>query len=435
MIIFRKNALQKISSAEELDKSIFIVNSVSWLVLLAIVAIAVIFISWATVSTIKTEVKAQGIFLPHNGIIADIVASRGGKLKKIKFNVGDYVREDDIVAELSSDKLQEEYTIAKRRIATEQEFYNKVSGQIHNEKALRNKKNKIQIAYIDENIENIKKEVQVSEKIYAENQEFYKQHLITETKLSNLFISLSQIKSRLNNLVISKNDIFTQDNKINHQESLRLINISKNINTYSYKIELLELELQGLYIKSPENGLITEIKVINNTDIRAGEPIMSVVTGGRYDTEYDSENQSSSFIDFNKEREKTLKYLAYVDIANGKKVKRDTKVNIEVSYLSKNSYGMVKGLVKSISEFPLSSAAIKAKLSNENLVSLFTQRGPVYEVSVELLYDENFRLEWTSAKGYEVDGIDVGSLGFTSFIIKEVRPITLAIPWLKSVFD
>ncbi len=435
MIIFRKNALNKISSAEELDKSIFIVNSTSWLVLLTIFIIAIIFVLWATFSSIKTEVKANGIFLPHHGIIVDVITNGSGKLKKINFNIGEHVKQGDIVAELSSDKLQEQFTIAKQRLATEQAFHQQVSGQISNERLLRNKKTKIQIAYINENIANLKKEIAISEKIYAENQKFYKEHLITETKLSNLFVALSQIKARLNNLVISKNDIFTQNNKIIHQESLRLSEILKNINSYNYKIELLKLDLQGLYIKSPEDGIITEIKVIQNTQVRVSQPVMSLVTGGKYNMDENIENPSDSLIAFNKKRNKSLRYLAYVDVINGKKVKHDTLVNIEVSYLNKNSYGMVQGRVRHVSEFPLSSAAIKAKLSNENLVTLFTKQGPVYEVFVELLYDENYRLKWTSAKGYEVDSIDIGSLGFTNFIIKEVRPISLAIPWLKSVFD
>ena len=426
MIIFRKNALNKISSAEELDKSIFIVSSISWLILLTIIVIAIIFVIWSIFAHIKTEVKSQGIFLPKNSIIADITTNRRGLLKEFKATVGDYVKVGDTVAILSSDKLEEEFAISKRQLDTEKIYYEKVRDQIANEKKLRDKENKLHLSYIDSNIASLQKEITLSKTSYEENEKLYKDHLITEQKLNNLFITLNQNKIRLNDLILNKTNVLNQSNKLSHQENLKLAGILKNVNSRKDKVELLDIDIKNLYIKVQISGLITEIKAIKNSQINSNEAIMSVVTH----TDKNSQNTDNM-----KSGNKSLEYLAYVDVFNGKKITPGTDVNIEVSYLSRNTYGMVKGKVKSVSSFPLSSTAIKAKLSNVSLVNLFTKKGPVYEITVDLLKDENQHLRWTSAKGSKVSAIEIGSLGFASFITERRRPISFAIPWLKSILD
>lgn len=420
MIIFRKNALKKISSAEEIDKSIFIVNPISWVVLSTLVVIIVIFVLWSIFSTLETKVKGQGIFLPHAGSVVNILSTKPSIVKDIKFQSGDYVNKNDVIIELSSANLQEQMLISKRKLIIEQQFYEQISQDISQERRLRVDKNLEQLNYIDKNIANLKNEVVIDEDIYLKNKELYKSRIVTEGQLNALSTKLHLVKDRLNNTILKKIQLSNQDNKLIHQENTRLANIRKNISAYANALESLEIELGELIVKAPASGFITEIKVIKNTRVNANQSIANLVIS----------KESNNILKLTQNHR--LEYLAYIDLLNGKKLKKGMTVNIEVHYLDKNSYGMVKGIVKSVSKFPLSSAGIQAKLSNRNLVNLFTKRGPVYEVVVELLYHKD-GLKWTSKKGNDVKYIDIGSLGYANFVISKKRPISMAIPWLKSV--
>jgi len=75
--LYRKSALEKISSPEQLDKALTITSPFSWIVLIGIAVAVVASIVWSILGTIPVTVSAQGIVAPKVGTNAVYAADSG----------------------------------------------------------------------------------------------------------------------------------------------------------------------------------------------------------------------------------------------------------------------------------------------------------------------------------------------------------------------
>ncbi len=437
MIIFRKNALGKLSSAEELDKSIFITNPATWITLWMIIILTVGFIIWSVLALVSSRVHSQGIFLPNNGRVVNVVTSQGETLDRIYVGVGDYVGKGDKVAKFSAATLEKRLKIAEKKLKLERKLYHKVVKQTKEERSERKINNNRHLKYIDSSISFLTKEIADSEQIFEENKAFYEDRSITQSALVSFRTNLHQLKNQLNSLILNRNELLSNESQIIHQEDIRLDKLEQVVNSLESDIELLKSSIEGTVVESPVAGLVIELKATQDEYVGPQTPLISIVNHSPPPGSIISKDGLGYGELMKQNQQEDIEFLAYVDVFNGKKIKPGMKVNVEVGYLDRNSYGFVKGSVQSISDFPLSSAGIYAKLANKNLVNLFLQKGPAYEVSVKLLKktDSKNGFDWTSEKGLNVKNIDVGSIGTAEFLLEEKRPISLAIPWIKSLFN
>ena len=59
--LYRKSALERISSPEQLDKALKVTSPMSWLALLAVTLIVVVTVIWSIVGTIPVTVTTSGV--------------------------------------------------------------------------------------------------------------------------------------------------------------------------------------------------------------------------------------------------------------------------------------------------------------------------------------------------------------------------------------
>jgi HlyD family secretion protein len=102
--------------------------------------------------------------------------------------------------------------------------------------------------------------------------------------------------------------------------------------------------------------------------------------------------------------------------------------------VKKEEFGTVLGTVQSVSDLPVSNAAIKAMLHNDGLVQQFTREGSPILVRAHLMKDPSTpsRLAWTSGRGPDFD-IEPGTLVSATITVREQAPVTLILPFLKSI--
>lgn len=75
--LYRKSALERISSPEQLDKALTVTSPVSWIALLGITVIVVVSVIWSIVGTIPVTISTQGIVSPKVGTNSVYVADAG----------------------------------------------------------------------------------------------------------------------------------------------------------------------------------------------------------------------------------------------------------------------------------------------------------------------------------------------------------------------
>jgi len=88
--LYRKSALERISSPEQLDKALKITSPLSWLALLAITLIIVVTVIWSIIGTIPVTVTTQGIvaspvstnsvYIQETGTVVSVLVHAGDEL-------------------------------------------------------------------------------------------------------------------------------------------------------------------------------------------------------------------------------------------------------------------------------------------------------------------------------------------------------------------
>ena len=99
--IFRKVALERLSSPEQLDQMMRVTHRRGWMALGALIALLATAVVWGLFGTISTKVMGQGILLRHGGL-GNVVATYTGEITEFHVSAGEIVSEGQLVASLFS---------------------------------------------------------------------------------------------------------------------------------------------------------------------------------------------------------------------------------------------------------------------------------------------------------------------------------------------
>ena len=108
--------------------------------------------------------------------------------------------------------------------------------------------------------------------------------------------------------------------------------------------------------RSDNRGVVLELLKHAGDPVTNGESIAIVSSGG--------------------DHAGNIRLLAYVPAADGKKIRPGMSVYFSPSALRAADYGYIKGIVASVSLFPVSCDSIRAELKNRDFAGTLTQEGP-----------------------------------------------------------
>lgn len=97
---FRKKALERLSSPEELDRLVRVTRPRTWIALGGLLLVIAAVLLWATLTTITTTASGVGFVLPEGGLI-EASAVRPGIVEKIDVAPGQHVRAGDELGRLT----------------------------------------------------------------------------------------------------------------------------------------------------------------------------------------------------------------------------------------------------------------------------------------------------------------------------------------------
>lgn len=177
-------------------------------------------------------------------------------------------------------------------------------------------------------------------------------------------------------------------------------------------------EVVSKYIYSDYDGVVDEIMVRNGSIVNAGAPICSIRrTQGRND----------------------LSGVLYIPIEQGKRVEPGMSIQLAPNGTDVSQSGSLLGIVRSVSQYPVSVAGMSNSLGNDQLVQyiLTNEKGAVMEIKFDLVKDETSESGylWTSSVGKHKP-ITAGSFCTGSIIIDRVPPLQKVFykfsQWLRS---
>ena len=176
------------------------------------------------------------------------------------------------------------------------------------------------------------------------------------------------------------------------------------------KVNQLEFQLETVSrVVSPVSGRIVEVKVSRGDFVNPGQALVSLEATG--------------------EEIKDLEAVLYVRAEDAKKIEPGMAVNIALTSIKKEEFGLLLGRVTSVPKYPQSFAGMMKTLGNEELVKQLTGMGAPVEVHIDIIPDAGTvsGYKWTTPVGPPVK-LNSGTLVTGSVIVKTQRPLSLIFP-------
>jgi len=412
MSIFRQKALKRLSSPENLDEALVAAAPRHWVAFMAFAMAIGVTVAWGFLGSIPTRISADGILLRRDSEVFSATAEGNGKLIEVLVQLGDHVTAGQTVAilkqsteirhlELTEEKL--ETAIARREADLEAQAEDTV---------LRKHLSSKERASLLKKIENARDRMVNLEALVADMQRLLERGFIERSRLLARENELIQVRELIADLENSIVKIDVQDRERAEYWKDRITAADKEIEALREEIENTTERLnQVRTVDAPIDGVVTEISASLGDVISAGTPVVRVIS--------DASDMDA---------------LLFVPPSDGKLIKVGQMTNVEPTVAKKEEFGTIIGRVRNVSDLPVSGIAIKAMLHNDKLVQRFTSKGAPVAVRADLVEagGTKDRFRWTGGNGPDFE-IEQGTLVSATITVRRQAPITLVMPFLKSV--
>jgi HlyD family secretion protein len=412
--VFRKVALDRLSSPDQLDLLTQVVGAKGWLVLITLAFSVLVAVVWGVFGEIPSKVAGQAMLTRAGGIF-DVPSTAQGRVAELKVNAGDMVKAGDIVARIEQPELAYEIVSLqarmqelKGRAATLQGFARRgdeLQGQLLTSRQ-RQIEEKIRI--------NTANQATLEDRIRNERT-LLDQGLITRQTLLNSQMELEQMRqdteatrSQLRQLSIQNLESRKQGESEEAGLRLQMAELERQIGAQTERLHLQSI------VRSPYSGRILEVK-----GGRAGGIVglgMSLFTLEREDDGVTV----------------PLEAVIFVSALDGPSVKVGMDVQINPGNVKPEEYGYMVAKVRWVSTYPASDQGIIQIVQNEKLVDKLSGGGPPIKVLADLVRDPSTPsgYKWSSRKGPDL-AITSGTLGKVTITTEKRAPVALVIPALK----
>lgn len=408
-MIFRKVALERLSSPEQLDQLMEVTSPRGWLALVALGALLLSALGWGIFGSIPTKASGQGILIRQGGV-SDVVATGSGQIEQMKVSVGDVLHAGQPVASVRQDPLLRQIQEGEAKLAQIKVDYQSLLAFAEEQRRLKARDRSQQKANLQQSIQRLEKDASlvteklaVRGKLLAEGLITKQSLLDTEQELNSTRDALASSRLQLDGLDLKRLEAEQDVEQQLDARRLTLRDEESQIRELKAKLE------ENASVLSPYDGRVLEVMAGLGDLVSPGTPILTV--------EVVSEE---------------LMALIYVPATGGKQIQPGMPVQIAPSTVKEEEYGYMLGVVSWVAEFPSTSRGMMSLLANQDLVSQLTAQGLPIQANVELLRDPTTPTgyKWSSSKGPSVK-ISSGTLAVGSIIVKRERPIRLVIPAVR----
>jgi HlyD family secretion protein len=407
--IFRKAALDRLSSPEQLDQLIALTSPAGWAAALTLVAIAVAAVCWSVFGVVPTSIYGSGILVTRGGHVFDAMAPFSGTVISVA-DIGTVVRKGDRLATLDDTELRQNLVHAEEVVREKQLDLASLSRNFEQQVALKHKNATAQRANLGRIVAAAEQRRAFYKDLLDRQDKIVQQGFLTERFQEETRRSMDEADQEARNAHTDLLKLDADESDLAGQRDLAVLDAQQAVNEARRHVDELRVQLdQATQVLSPLDGTITELKTSPGTVVAPGKPILSIETSGS-----------------------GLELLLYVPPEFGKKIAPGMDVRIEPATVKKEEYGTLIGHVLSVSDFPMTAEGMASTLQNPELVTRFMQQGPPYAVRVELASapDSVSGYRWSGGPGPPIH-LSSGTTVRASVTINRRAPISLLLPLLK----
>ncbi len=408
-MIFRKVALERLSSPEQLDQLLQVTNPKGWLALGALGALLLTALTWGALGSIPTMAAGEGILLRRGGV-SQIFSAESGQVEELLVSVGDAIQKGQVVARIRQEERLRQIRDTRDKLADARQEYRGLLGYAGRQKGLTVRNLAQQRANLEQNVRVYEKEVELARQQVEVERKLLQEGLIvkqtvldTEKRLNDTQDQLASARLELNGLELRR---LESEQQVDQQLEVRRTAIR------DLEIELRELQAQleeTGRIVAPRTGRVLELMVDRGDVVSPGTPLLNL--------EVASEEMVA---------------VLFVPASAGKRVQPGMQARITPSTVKREEYGFIQGKVVWTAEFPSTQRGMVRLLGNEALVQKLMAEGPPIQVNVAL--DRNPKTptgyRWSSSTGPDVQ-ISSGTLAIGSVVVREEKPLSLLLPKVR----
>lgn len=409
--LFRKVALDKLSSPEQLDQTMRVAGPMYWTSLLAILVALTAAGVWSLTGSIPTKSIGEGTIIRPGGVY-NISSSGTGLVKDFKVRVGDHVSVNQVVAEIDQ-------PLSNDDIAAAEQHLEELRRQEADAVSLREDDAKLQLKSLSVQRENAKTEIAAQEKMeriaadeVTVNEQLFNKGLITRQPLVDaqqrqvaLRAAIGRLQAEITQVDAQMFQSTWQPGEVKKQRQLE-------VNDQEARLQSMRNQFQRTSnVVAPISGEVVEEKIYTGSMITAGTPVISVQP---------DDGQVLAVI--------------YVPSILVKDVKAGMEAEISPSTAKREEFGFIRGKVTFVAHYPATNAGMMTLLENDALVASLSARGTVTEVDVAMdrSTDTPSGFRWSSSRGPETQ-VTPGTLCSAQIVTRTQKPITLVFPFLKKL--
>jgi HlyD family secretion protein len=406
--LFRQEALDRLSSPEQLDQMVTLAAPVTWAAALALGLLVLAAVLWGIFGRVPIWVEGDGILVKRGGHLFDAMAPTEGTVLSV-LPVGTLVHKGDAVATLDDARKRQDLEHAQQLLREREQDRERLFASFASQISLKDR-----ITSVQKN--NQSKAADAADK----RSEFYRamltreQAVIAQGVVSQRFVeeTRQKVDEADEEARHARADILHLESERQDLHNLReqaLAHSDEGVSEARRRVEELQITLtRETRITTPLDGQVTEIKATPGTVVAAGKPIASIETSGE-----------------------GLEVLLYMPPESGKKVTSGMRVRVEPVTVKREQYGTLSGSVQNVTEFPVTSEGMLTELQNRELVTTFMSHGPPYETRVALIADAATRsgYAWSGGRGPPAP-LTSGTIVHAEVTVSAQSPLSLLFPVL-----
>jgi HlyD family secretion protein len=466
--IFREQALEHLSTPEQLDQLLQVVNRKSWIPLVTIAALFLLVAVWSISGEIPITVDGMGL-LVHPRQIVSLQLPSSGQLVALNIKVGDFVQKGQVLGKINQPALEQSLQQERVRLAETQERNAKIAPLRERRTLLEKQANERERSVTEQRIESVERSAELQK---GKNGTYFAKKRESLEQLRSIKVGLDQnLKAKydsyqtlrsegivsndamlgvrqeyLNNqaqiadIESQMRDMELQQLKADdsYQEQMTLI---ANLRTQLTQLEAKGNELDQQHAETTSNNEL-QVQEIERTiaryeeDLRTKSQIVSEYTGRIFEVtasvgQFVSSGQRLGTIETEDPNGKLLA-VAYFQVSDGKKIEPGMEVRITPATIERERYGSIVGKVVSVSPFPVTTEAVTNVVGNAEVAQILSAGGSKIELFAELASDSSTATgyQWTSGKGPDIK-ITAGTTGAIRATVEHRRPIALVLPILR----
>lgn len=410
--VFRKVALDRLSSPEQLDQLMRVTTPRGWLGLATLGVLILVAVGWSLVGSIPERVSGQGILIRSGGVFA-VEAPSEGSVMDLSIRVGDVIAEGQVIGRLARYDLADRIRQGRARVAEQEAEYERL-------REFGSRDLELQTSRIARSRTNLEQSIQAGERTLAALQERVRneealvaQGLLTRQALLGTQQQAEEARERIRAARAELAQLRVQELQVRNEGDARTREGLFRLNEARRDLSLLEQELRlSSEVTSQYTGRVLEVMVEQGSMVARGQPIVTVDLAGRAVGD--------------------LEAVVYLPSVHGKKVKPGMEIQIAPSTVKKEEYGFLLGRVTYVSDFPATPAGMRRVLKNDQLVSALSGEDAPYEIHAELFPDPGnaSAYRWSSSGGPPIR-IQSGTLAGASVVVERRRPIHMVVPQLR----